>query len=120
LRPPSVIAASVGFIYILAYAWVGLNVGQNTTAIAIQAVPGLVMEVVALLFFKQSEQTRERATALYDRLRQDNQINAARVIVDSIDDVKIRSLVRAQIALHVSGLKPREIDLQQPIKRGDA
>lgn len=64
------------------------------------------------MFFKQAEKTRERATALYDRLRQDSQVESARAMVESIDDVQIRSLVKAQISLHMSGLSPKELDLQ--------
>jgi hypothetical protein len=60
---------------------------------------------------REAEQTRERATALYDRLRSDNQSMQATRLVESIEDQAIKSAVKAQLALHKSGLKPKEIDL---------
>jgi hypothetical protein len=35
----------------------------------------------------------------------------AKAIVESIEDIQIKSAVKAQIALHMAGLKPKEIDL---------
>jgi hypothetical protein len=110
----SVTAATVGFIYILVAA---TRAGDGSFAIILNSLPGVVIDAVAFLFFKQAEQTRERATALYDRLRQDSQVEGAREMVESIDDIQIRSLVKAQIALHMSGLSPKELDLQAGVLR---
>lgn len=105
----SVAAATVGFSYIL---FAASRTADGSLSIVLNVLPGVVIDAVAFLFFKQAEQTRERATALYDRLRQDNQIEGAREMVESIDDLQVRSLVNAQIALHMSGLSPKELDLQ--------
>jgi hypothetical protein len=104
----SVVAASVGFIYIL-YAATLINAGSAVEYLKI--LPGLIIDAVAALFFKQAEQTRARATELYDRLRQDRQVEKAEAVVASIEDPTIRSAVKAQIALHMAGLTPKEIDL---------
>lgn len=104
----SIIAASIGFIYIL-YAALGMS--ASDTGIYLRILPGAVIDGVAALFFRQAEQTRERATALYDRLRSDNQSMQATRLVESIEDQAIKSAVKAQLALHMSGLKPKEIDL---------
>lgn len=110
----SVVAATVGFCYILVAA---TRATDGTLAVVLNSLPGVVIDAVAFLFFKQAEQTRERATALYDRLREDSQVEGAREMVESIDDVQIRSLVKAQIALHMSGLSPKELDLQTGVLR---
>lgn len=110
----SVAAATVGFGYILVAA---TRAGDGTLAVVLNSLPGVVIDAVAFLFFKQAEQTRERATALYDRLREDSLVEGAREMVESIDDVQIRSLVKAQIALHMSGLSPKELDLQAGVLR---
>lgn len=104
----SVIAATVGFIFII-FSANSITLDQLSSVIKI--VPGVIIDAVALLFFRQAEQTRERATALYDRLRADNQMRNAKAIVESIEDIQIKSAVKAQIALHMAGLKPKEIDL---------
>lgn len=110
----SVTAASVGFIYIL---YAATRASDGTVAVILNTLPGVVIDAVAFLFFRQAEQTRERATALYDRLRQDSQVENAQRMVESIDDIQVRSLVKAQIALHMSGLSPKELDLQAGVLR---
>ncbi|MBI5843716.1 MAG: hypothetical protein HZB23_03500 [Deltaproteobacteria bacterium] len=104
----SVFAATIGFIFIL-YSSSSITVQYPSSFIKI--MPGVIIDAVALLFFRQAEQTRERATALYDRLRSDNQMLKSQSLVESIEDIQIRSAVKAQIALHMAGLRPKEIDL---------
>lgn len=105
----SVITALIGFGYIL---MVAARASVDHLSGILNIVPGVVIDTVAFLFFRQAEQTRERATALYDRLRQDSQAEGTREMVNSIEDLQIRSLVKAQVALHMSGLTPKELDLQ--------
>ncbi len=104
----SVVAATAGFVFIIYSA---SDVTLDNLASTLKILPGVIIDAVALLFFRQAEQTRERATALYDRLRTDNQMRNAKAIVESIEDVQIKSAVKAQMALHMAGLKPKEIDL---------
>ncbi len=112
----SVLAATVGFAYIL---YAASNISYEHLSSYLNILPGAVIDAVAFLFFKQAEQTRERATALYDRLRSDNQMAKAKELVDSIEDIKIKSAVKAQIALHMAGLKTKEIDLPSFINEGN-
>lgn len=104
----SVAAASVGFVWILIAGW---NAVGAVPEQYMQLLPGTVINAIAFLFFRQSEQTRERATALYDRLRVDNQTVTAVSLVERIDDLQIRSVVKAQLALHLAGLSPAAIEL---------
>ena len=60
----------------------------------------VIVNAIAALFFRQAEQTRLRATELYDRLRKDRQMTRAEAVVNTIEDSNIRSLAKAQIALH--------------------
>ncbi|WP_051677201.1 TRADD-N-associated membrane domain-containing protein [Maridesulfovibrio frigidus] len=104
----SVVAATVGFVLIIYKAAL---ISPDVFSSYMQIMPGVVIDGVALLFFKQSEQTRERATALYDRLRSDNQMLKSQCLVESIENKDISAVVKAQIALHLAGLDPKEIDL---------
>lgn len=69
------------------------------------------MDAVAFLFFRQAKETRQRATELYDKLRLDKKIAESATLVASIEDTRLRSAVKAQLALHMSGLEPNPIDL---------
>ena len=118
----SVGAASVGFIWILV---AGLTVGSSDYKEYFRLLPGTVIEVVSIMFFKQSAEIRARATELYDKLRTDNQTAMAVALVKGIEDRQVRSIVQAQLALHLAGLAPTAIDLpniltKSPESREDA
>jgi hypothetical protein len=104
----SVVAATIGFAWIL---YGGSQISPEKLATTSHILPGVVMNAVAFLFFRQSSETRRRATDLYDRLRRDKQVAESVALVSSIEDVLVRSAVRAQIALHMSGLQPAPIEL---------
>ncbi len=112
----SVAAATVGFGWIL-YAGTGIEAANPVTAV--KTLPGVVMDAVAFLFFKQASETRQRATELYDRLRRDRQSDGSVALVATIVDVKIRSAVQAQMALHMAGLQPTPIDLTKFLSKSD-
>jgi hypothetical protein len=105
----SVMAATIGFLYIM---YAASTADSSNPATYTKILPGVVIEAVAALFFRQAEQTRQRATELYDRLRKGRQMVRAESVVETIEDIRIRSAVKAQIALHMVGLVPKEIDLQ--------
>ena len=100
----SVIAASSGFAIIIVAILMALM--QQTTAIqtTLQVVPGIAIEAVAALFFKQAAETRERATALYDRLRTDRERSYALALVETIDNGNVKDAIKAELALHMAGL----------------
>ena len=104
----SIFAATVGFGYIL-YAAKDIS-SENWTSV-VNVLPGVVIDMVAALFFRQAEQTRQRATELYDRLRTDTQTILAKDLLSSIDDITIRSIAQAQIALKLSGVLTKEFDI---------
>jgi|ERR1051325_4270047 hypothetical protein len=104
----SIAAATVGFVWIL---YAGMDIRADSLMSATKTLPGIVMDAVAFLFFRQASETRQRATELYDRLRRDKQIDKSLTLVTSIEDTKVRSAVKAQMSLHMAGLAPAPIDL---------
>ena len=84
----SVVAATVGFLYIL---YAAADFQADNWASLLKVLPGVVIDAVAVLFFRQAEQTRQRATELYDRLRIDSNTIVAKELLSSIEEVKIRS-----------------------------
>jgi hypothetical protein len=104
----SVGAATVGFGWIL---YAGVDIKPDNFITVLKTLPGVIMNAVAFLFFKQASETRQRATDLYDRLRRDKQTTESVALVAAIRDDRVRSAVQAQIALHMAGLQPNPIDL---------
>ena len=101
----TVVAATIGFIWIL-YAGVGIQADKLATVS--KTFPGIVMDAVAFLFFRQAAETRQRATELYDRLRSDKQMAESSSIVTSIEDVRLRSAIRPSLRYTCLGLNPRQ------------
>jgi hypothetical protein len=104
----SVVAAAAGFLWIL---HTGLATDLSSGAYIARLSPSVISEAVAFLFFKQPSAARERATELFDRHRRDRQVEGSSALVATIQDVTLRSVVQAQLALQMSGLKPKPIDL---------
>jgi len=104
----SVVAASIGFVLIVFMT----STAKDATELqlVLKSVPGIAIDAVAALFFKQASETRERATALYDRLRSDSEKQRALDLVNSIEVPTIRAAVQAQLALHMAGFKADAID----------
>jgi hypothetical protein len=104
----SVAGAMIGFLWMI-YSAIGIDPARIGTVLKI--LPGVVMGTVAFLFFRQASETRQRATELYDRLRSDSKWSQAVALVESIEDERVRSVVKAQISLHMAGLQPSPMDL---------
>lgn len=103
----SLIASVVGFIFIIAMIVMANN--SQWYEYVFRILPGVVIETVSFLFFKQSSETRERASDFLNRLQNDDQIAKGIVIADSIDDEALKSNIKAQIALHICGISELHI-----------
>lgn len=104
----SVIAATIGFGWII---YTGLKVNNSQLLELFKIVPGIAIDAVAFLFFKQAAETRSRATQLYDRLRTDKQLTESIGVVTAIENTDVRSAVQAQIALRMSGIDTPPLEL---------
>lgn len=96
----SIIGAVGAFVLILYAAFSGR---ENAVDTALSAVPSGVLGAVSALFFRQADVTRRRSTDLFDRLREDYQRAAARPLLESIEDKRLRDGVTAQLVLRMSG-----------------
>jgi len=105
----SAFAAIVGLGFIITSLF--FSVSTNVYEKVVGTLPGVTIDVLAVLFFKQAEQTRQRATELYDRLRLDKERDEAIKLIESIDDPKLKSMVKAQLALKIGGVDVTLIDL---------
>lgn len=99
----SLVASILGFVFIIIMIF--LANGSQWYEYVLKILPGVIIETVSYLFFKQSSETRSRATEFLNKLRSDDQISKSIVIADSIDDTKLKSIIKAKIALHICGIK---------------
>lgn len=112
----SVAAATVGFALIIYSAISAVNTDNPRKLL--DTFPGAIISGVSALFFKQAEDTRRRATDLYDRLRSDERQSQAVSIADRIESQEFRSLVQAQLVLQLADVKDaKPIDLGSQISK---
>ncbi|PZV27204.1 MAG: hypothetical protein DCF12_05775 [Snowella sp.] len=112
----SVAAATVGFGLII---YAGMSaVNTDNPKKLLNTFPGAVISGVSALFFKQAEDTRKRATDLYDRLRSDERQSQAITLANGIESQEFRSLVQAQLVLHLADVKDtKPIDLGSQVSK---
>ncbi|WP_433583422.1 TRADD-N-associated membrane domain-containing protein [Paenibacillus amylolyticus] len=109
----SALAAALGLGFII----MSLLYSESTSAYekVVGTIPGLTVDAIAILFFKQAEQTRQRATELYDRLRLDKEREEAIKLIEAIADPSLKSIVKAQLALKIGGVDVTLQDLSNVV-----
>lgn len=114
----STVAASVGFILIIYGGFMQIaSLPAQALDVVLGILPGAVIEGVAALFFAQAASTRHRATEFYSRLQDDQRSRQALEIADGIVEPNLKSLVYAQMALHIAGLATSELDVQSSLSK---
>lgn len=93
----SLIAAGIGFV-LFGTGVVLAMVGQVTTGL-ISMASGLIPEVVATLFFRQSKAADERVDSIQNRLAQELELQAAVSIANTIEDTQARDNLKVNIVL---------------------
>lgn len=98
--------SAIAAVFGLGFITMSLFFAESTNAYekVVGSLPGVMINVIAVLFFKQAEQTRQRATDLYDRLRTDKEREVAIKLIEDIDDQNLKSIARAQLALKIGGV----------------
>lgn len=98
----SLAASIIGFIFIILMILYANN--SQWYEYILNVLPGMIIEVVSYLFFKQSSETRNRASDFLNKLRNDEQISKSIAIADSIKNDELKSFIKAKIALHICGI----------------
>lgn len=98
----SLIASIIGFVFIIIMIFIAKD--SLWYEYILKTLPGIIIEAVSYLFFKQSSEIRNRASDFLNRLRNDEQISKSITIADSIEDENLKSQIKAKIALHICGI----------------
>lgn len=104
-------AAVVGFVFIICTVF--FSKSAEWYEYIVKALPGGIIEIVSVLFFSQSRETRERASDFLNRLREDRQYEKSIAIADTIQDEKLKSLLKAEIAMRLCGIDNIDIISKQ-------
>jgi hypothetical protein len=79
-----------------------LTPGISFGVAAVDMVISLLLKVVSALFYKQMKESRDRNTALYDRIRQDDRMTQSAQLASNIPDPRIQSATMAKLALMIA------------------
>ncbi|MBE5107269.1 hypothetical protein IGI01_18880 [Bacillus thuringiensis] len=105
-----IIISIIGFAIFVCILFLSLD-NSNNVALGIKLTSSLIFEAVAILFLKESHKLRESTKEYHDNLRESSKQQGAIKITDSIQNEEIRSIIQAQLALHMIGIKPETIDI---------
>ncbi|PGL61729.1 hypothetical protein CN939_21450 [Bacillus thuringiensis] len=100
----------LGFAFFVYILFLSLD-NSNNIALGIKLTSSLIFEAIAVLFLKESHKSRENSKEYHDNLRESSEQQEAIKIADSIQNEEIRSIIQAQLALHMIGIKSETIDI---------
>lgn len=107
-----IIISIIGFAIFVCILFLSLD-NSNNIALGIKLTSSLIFEAVAVLFLKESHKLRESSKEYHDNLRESSKQQGAIKIADSIQNEEIRSIIQAQLALHMIGIKSETIDISK-------
>ncbi|PGA51083.1 hypothetical protein COL86_27860 [Bacillus toyonensis] len=105
-----IIMSILGFAFFVYILFVSLD-GSNNIALGIKLTSSLIFEAIAVLFLKESHKLRESSKEYHDSLRENLKQQEAINIAGVIQNEEIRSIIQAQLALHMIGIKSETIDI---------
>ncbi len=98
----SIGAAVFGFILIVGgVIWGHDNINSAMPSI----ISGTIIDAVAGLFFRQSNQARQLMTEFFDKLRVDRQFQEALRLCESITDAHLQSVLKVRLSLFFAGIR---------------
>ncbi|HFK1745820.1 hypothetical protein [Bacillus cereus] len=105
-----IIMSILGFAFFVYILFLSLD-GSNNIALGIKLTSSLIFEAIAVLFLKESHKLRESSKEYHDNLRENLKQQEAIKIAGAIQNEEIRSIIQAQLALHMIGIKSETIDI---------
>lgn len=105
-----IIMSILGFAFFVYILFLSLD-GSNNIALGIKLTSSLIFEAIAVLFLKESHKLRESSKEYHDNLRENLKQQEAIKIAGVIQNEEIRSIIQAQLALHMIGIKSETIDI---------
>lgn len=97
----SIVFAAFGFTII------GISVFTGKS-LYLRIIAGTIINTVSVLFFIQTQKTRQMTARYFDKLRHDRRIEESLAVCESISDASLRDTLKLILALHLSGLKDTE------------
>lgn len=92
-------------IYVVAF-----ELSSNSITNVITIAGSIIIEGISILFLKESHKLRESAKEYHDNLSENQKQLQAIKIAESIEDLEIKSAIKAQLALHMIGINSDNVD----------
>ena len=100
----SLVAGALGFIILLIAIFI---LRENQSYVGV--VAGIIMESIATIFFKITNDTAKARTAYFDKLRDDTKHENSIELCNSIEDKQIKDKLKVKLALYFAGLDESKI-----------
>lgn len=110
-----IIISVLGFVLFVYILFLSLD-STNNVALGIKLTSSLIFEGIAVLFLKESHKLRESSKEYHDNLRENSRQQEAIRIANTIQNEEIRSIIQAQLSLHMVGIKSETIDITKIIE----
>lgn len=103
----SIAVSCIGFLVIIIILLFSKDLAWYGTVI--RTAPAIIVEIISYLFFTQAKETRNRAAEFLNRLNEDRKFSKSLLITETLEDEKLKSLLKAEIVLNSCGIKSDNI-----------
>lgn len=97
------IFAIFGFIILLFVTFLGREVNHISTVVPYISIT--IIEVISVLFFSRSNKVRKEMKQFFNNIRKDKQLDAAKKLIEHIEDPMLKDILRVQLTLYYSGIQ---------------
>lgn len=110
-----VVFSLLGLSILMIMSFSDSEISSNKAIISLSCIA--IIEIVSLLFVLKSNKFQKKMDQLFNNLQKDKQRNRTKKLIESIDDIILRDLLRIELTLYYSGIKNNPVSINESIQK---
>jgi hypothetical protein len=110
-----VVFSLLGLSILMIMSFSDSELSSNKAIISVSCIT--IIEIVSLLFVLISNKFQKKMDQLFNNLQKEKQRNVTKKLIESIDDITLRDLLRIELTLYYSGIKNNPVSINESIQK---
>lgn len=110
-----VVFSLLGLSILMIMSFSDSELSSNKAIISLSCIT--IIEIVSLLFVLISNKFQKKMDQLFNNLQKEKQRNVTKKLIESIDDITLRDLLRIELTLYYSGIKNNPVSINESIQK---
>tara|TARA_Y100000385_G_C12766415_1_gene497360 strand:- start:18 stop:641 length:624 start_codon:yes stop_codon:yes gene_type:complete len=110
-----VVFSLLGLSILMIMSFSDSELSSNKAIISVSCI--IIIEIVSLLFVLISNKFQKKMDQLFNNLQKEKQRNVTKKLIESIDDITLRDLLRIELTLYYSGIKNNPVSINESIQK---